>query len=250
MGKKERSDLKSAYIIYSWYLHLLNVELIYSNTLKEKARDAIDRFLNYPNDYEIPPHLRSFLREVSELCPEAAYTSRALAIHCLTSSRGNTICVYHHYSGKDGHVNDNNPGDRGYKVTGIPWERNVNPSKDGPRVVLPVGALHCGCYEDDALWDFLWWKLGKQYSPTLDITEPWMMSRLEPHARGFIAGWIQTLTKLDLNDIYSGTRDYVETHLRWAIRLENKMREYREELEEILRQNQEKEIRSRGKKYY
>lgn len=197
---------------------------------------AIRYFLANPDakDREIPSHLRVLIREVSEFCPEAAYVTKELALHCLTSCFNNTVCIYHWYHDKAGKYNDANPPHT-HQITGVPWERDMNAKdrpKDHPLIVLPTGALHCGCSENDALWDFLWWKTGGIYSPTLNIAEAWRTTRLEPRARGLMVEFIRKFTHMTLDDIYSDTMDYPKTRAHWLKILEVKAHLYRKDLKQ------------------
>lgn len=203
-----------------------------ANPVLATARKAIRYFLNNPGvtDRDIPTPIRFFIRDVSEFCPEAAYVSRELALHCLTSCFGNTLCIYHTYHDKAGKVNDTKPP-RNHNVTGVPWGRAMNPKKHKQPVELPADALNCGCSANDALWDFLWWKTGGIYSPTLKVTEPWRATRLEPRARGLMVHFVQEFTHMTLEDIYSGTTDLSQTQLQWMERTKIKARYFHKELE-------------------
>jgi hypothetical protein len=78
------------------------------NIISAKAEKAIYRFLAHPNDAKLslPFEMRKHIRLVSGFCPDAATTTRALALHCLTTNRGNAICLYHHKLNKAGRVCD------------------------------------------------------------------------------------------------------------------------------------------------
>lgn len=182
----------------------------------------------------IPIHIRSFIRVVEEFCPEAASTTKALALHCLTSRYGNIVCLYHTSHDKSGKVNDTKPR-RKHQVTGVPWERLIN-AKDRPPNTplheLAPKATNCGCHQDDVLWDFYWWKTTCLYSPTLNITEDWGATRLEPRGRGLVVQFLQTFACSKLRDIYSGTVDANRTRLEQLRRMEENVRCARLELEE------------------
>lgn len=165
--------------------------------------------------YSIATTIRAYIREVAEFCPEVSYVSRRLALHCLTSRYHNTICLYHIGHDKGCKTNDTNPPNS-HKLTGVPWARNFNPKKKLPskkRVKLEPGVLHCGCQEDDVLWDFLWWKTTILTSPSSDIKEHWRSTHLDPRSRGFVVTFVRSLTYLDIDDIYSGNLDNDRTNL-------------------------------------
>lgn len=181
------------------------------------AHLAIQQFLLYPGSkkHEIPVQLRSWIRQISELCPEASFATRALALHCLTTRCGNVICLYHHYHDKSSTINDTNPP-RTHKVTGVPWKRRVygiNPEKQTDIELESETALHCGCHADEVLWDFYWWKTQKLYSPTLDIREPWRNTRLDPRSRGFMVQFLEQFAHVSINDIYTGSTEMIQSRV-------------------------------------
>lgn len=179
-----------------------------------RARQAIRDFLAYPNvkEHAIPVRLRSWIRQISELCPDVSYTTRALAIHCLTTNCGNTLCIYHHYHDKACTINDTTPP-RTHKVTGVPYKRHAfgKGAQMSTVSLESINAIHCGCLADEALWDFWWWKTGLQYSPSLNIAEPWRNTRLDPRARGFMVQWVEKFTLLSIDDIYTGSPEFYKS---------------------------------------
>lgn len=174
-----------------------------------KTRLAIHQFLSPgAKEKKIPAHIRNWIRQISELCPEAAYTSRELALHCLTTAFDNTICLYHFYHDKTSSINDTNPP-RAHKVTGVPWKRNAH-SKDPAKPKIDLEdpkALHCGYHVDEVLWDFYWWKTQWIYSPSLDIGETWRNTRLDPRSRGFMVQFLEGFALVKIDDIYTGSTD-------------------------------------------
>src|SRR5215469_1588752 len=109
---------------------------------------------------------RYWMRSIPELCPEVSYTKKSLALHCLQTSYGNYVCLYHTYYDKTGKISDHTPGINGYQVTGVPWQRLANGKSSHGRIKKRTGALHCGCAEQDVLLDFWWWKTGVLSSPS------------------------------------------------------------------------------------
>jgi hypothetical protein len=54
----------------------------------------------------IPYKIRKRIRYHSDFFPDAGTTSRAPALHSLTTNRGNILCLYHHIRNKAGKVSD------------------------------------------------------------------------------------------------------------------------------------------------
>lgn len=211
------------------HLNLTNQHIL--TPLPAIAREAIRGYLSFKTD--IPFEIRSQIRSIEEFCLEAASTTKALALHCLTSRFGNTVCLYHFIHDKAGRINDAKP-QRNYQVTGVPWARAMNPRNRPSNTSLrelPPKAIHCGCHQDDVLWDFFWWKNTRLYSPTLHITEDWGPTGLEPRGRGFMVTFLQQFTHTKLRDIYSGTLDEHRTKLHLLKKMEENIGQVRKDLE-------------------
>ena len=85
------------------------------------------------------------MRIVAEVVPRCATTSRALALHILTTQNGNKQCRFH----------DMKRGTKGAKEVDRPdFIVGVAYSKPMGRAEPVQGFFHCGCDEDAALWDF------------------------------------------------------------------------------------------------
>lgn len=188
--------------------------------------------------------MRKRIRMDSSFCPQAATTSRALAIHCLTTNRGNVICLYHHILDKGQRVsdealslakdmmeadNDNKSSidkkaskqkDVKFQVTGIAYNRRIA-ERGQPAIPMPAGILHCGCSEEDSLLDFWWFKTGEITSPFNGVKEGWVTQYLEPRIRSFLAVMFQGMTGLTINDLYlrdeNGQDRRTETRLKLQI---------------------------------
>jgi hypothetical protein len=187
------------------------------------------------------------MRMSSAFCPEAATSSRALAIHCLTTNRSNTMCLYHHKLDKAQRVSDEalakpdaaktdaEEGDGGdaekdvdsgtkpikskFQVTGVPYMRRV--TAGGALVSLSAGILHCGCCEDEALLDFWWFKTGEITSAFSGVTEGWLTDVLAPRPRALLSKSFCGISGLTIDDLYttdaSGNPRSVESRLNLQI---------------------------------
>jgi hypothetical protein len=211
----------------------------------EACRAQTQYFLLHPGTAKIDVQLRVFIQEVAEFCPEVSFASRALAIHCLTSKHLNTICLWHCHHDKSGNIHDGNPPPS-HNVTGVPWQRHVNARDRHPReepVTRASGVLHCGCHEDDVLWDFYLWKTGTLQSRTTDARESWMNSHLDPRSRGFVIGFFQQLTGLTIDDLYSKITDAKKSEIILLQRLERCVRDKIRKCEAAARWLAEEEIK-------
>ncbi|EGO00916.1 hypothetical protein SERLA73DRAFT_71883 [Serpula lacrymans var. lacrymans S7.3] len=76
-------------------------------TSEEKERRGqleIKKFLQNPNRSTIDPVIRAHIRASADHLPEAAQTSRQLALHCLTTNCENIICLFHQDNNKTGSI--------------------------------------------------------------------------------------------------------------------------------------------------
>ncbi|KAJ7749779.1 hypothetical protein B0H14DRAFT_3513558 [Mycena olivaceomarginata] len=79
---------------------------------------------------------------------------------------------------------------------------------DGPALgKFPMGLWHAGCEITSVLWDFFWWKTWTVASGNPKITDLEMMKSdvLDVRHRAFFIQAYKKATKLDLDDLYTGT---------------------------------------------
>lgn len=139
-----------------------------------------------------------------DLLPEAATSSRRVALEVLKTNRGNLVCGYHQIA--KGKVTVD--GEGRYKVNGQPFGRQVRQKKSQPEVPREPGHLHCGCNEDDVLLDFYFWKTWT-CSATVKgevVTEGMMDQRLSPRLRAFVTKAFREATGLTVDDLYQGKK--------------------------------------------
>jgi hypothetical protein len=172
--------------------------------LLEKAYTAISLYLQ--KNERIDPGIRRMARLDPEFLPEAATTSRELALHFLTSKDGNVLCGYHAFRNKAGYLRDGQ-GKPGMKVRGIPGRRKIGTSNQHPRPHLAQGLASCGCTIQDILLEFA---LSKQISISGFVNgsqQTEMMSfhdYMEPRVRSFAFQAIRLMVPdLSLNDFYT-----------------------------------------------
>ncbi|KAG5633507.1 hypothetical protein H0H81_007238 [Sphagnurus paluster] len=127
---------------------------------------------------QLPPGLRKMIREVRGVAPNAATTTRELALHILTSSHLNTKCLHHGF-------------DRRAKPSSTVIGNQSDPA------TLAAGLLNCGCNEEDALWDFFFWKTTKG-SGDLPFEKHSLTNTLRPYVKNFSAEY-----GLKLDDHYT-----------------------------------------------
>lgn len=157
------------------------------------------------------------VREIAELAPMIACTSRALVLHIMETTHHNWICPFHHERDKRGLVHDST-STRRFNVTGTPFKRRVNAgkAKDKPSIIRKRGYFHCGCHEDHVLADFYWWKTGRIQSAKTEETEGWETQRLDPRARALVFNmWKDSLYLNTIDEeIYRGLPGSPSTELR------------------------------------
>ena len=172
--------------------------------LLEKARTAINLYLQ--ENKRIDSGIRRMARLDPEFLPEAATTSRKLALHFLTSREGNIMCGYHAFKNKASFIRDG-WGKPGMKVRGVPGRRKVGTSERQLRPHIAKGLGSCGCTIQDILLEFA---LSKQISISGFVDgsrRSEMMSfhdYMEPRIRSFAFQAILLMVPdISLNDFYT-----------------------------------------------
>ena len=138
--------------------------------------------------------------------PEAATTSRDLALYFLTSKEGNIMCGYHSFKNKASYVRDG-WGKPGMKVRGVPGKRKVVTSGRKTKKPDPKGMGNCGCKVQDILLEFALSKLisisgfvdGERRSEMMSFAD-----YMEPRQRLFTFQAIHLMVpNLSLDDFYT-----------------------------------------------
>ena len=188
----------------------------------ESAKNAIRHFLMELLTMQIDPHIRRLIHENQTVAPEAATTSRALALECFTTLPMNVLCPYHQKSDKAGKTVDGRDGLK-FVLNGVPRPRKTVPPATAKKLKkkasalykqssqfrdprLREGFLHCGCSIDEVLMDFYFWKTWK-ISGIVDgkeVTESMAEQRLTPRMRAFVVKAFEEATCLTIDDLYSG----------------------------------------------
>ena len=175
-----------------------------------------------PLNSQIDPHLRRLIRENQAVAPEAATTSRELALECFTTLPMNVICPYHQKSDKSGKTVDGGDGLK-FVLNGVPRPRKTVPPAIAQKLKkkasalykrsgqfrdprLREGFLHCGCPIDEVLMDFYFWKTWSisGVADGKEVTESLGEQRLTPRTRAFVVKAFEEATCLTIDDLYSG----------------------------------------------
>jgi hypothetical protein len=145
--------------------------------------------------------MRVAIREIDELLPQAATTSRDLAIHVLTSNRGNVQCLYHW---KETETNDRDGPhpDRSHEIVGIPQKR-VCKSRKGDPVEPKKGYMACGCRIDTGLLDFFLFKTWTIANDKKDDYEGMRGTLFSPRLREFVVQAFMHQAGLSLDQLYT-----------------------------------------------
>ncbi|KAJ7624184.1 hypothetical protein B0H17DRAFT_1151313 [Mycena rosella] len=180
---------KASHAIEERWAEMDDVE---KQNLEKEARQHIKNFLA-DQTYIIPPRLRRLMKLVLEFLPECAYTSRALVEHIFTTVNKTNNCVFHTVKNARLLAQDN-----GGLVTGVPYSRGT--IGDNAR----RNALSCGCYKDEALLDYILYKIAsaRSWNPRVDQIETLHKNPLEIRHRTFIIQAFLNFTGLALEDLY------------------------------------------------
>lgn len=134
---------------------------------------------------------------VPEVFPRCATDSRELALHILTTQQGKMQCRFHD-------VKRNTKGakeaDKLGFVVGVAYTKTLVPP--------PQGFMDCGCDENAALWEFMWFKTWNIVSknpqvPTVDKMRPDANDVLSARQRAFFVQAYNLGTLLDVDDMYT-----------------------------------------------
>lgn len=157
--------------------------------------------------------LRRTARDVQDFLPETGLKSCELALLVHANCFLNYQCRYHERSKNrtkyDGHEVS------GYKLHGVAYQMKLGHSTSN-RVMAKHGFMHCGCYIEDVLLDFFFWKSWMIHSrnPDVDIMSKTMMDDwLPPRLRAFVIQSFLATSHLTLDDLYAfdyGTVDYYQ----------------------------------------
>jgi hypothetical protein len=168
----------------------------------ENARTAINLYLQENKGIDFG--IRRMARFDSEFLPEAATTSRKLALHFLTTREDNIMCGYHAFKNKSSGARDG-WGKPGMKVRGVPGKRKLGTAGQHPTKGLQVG--NCGCMIQDILLEFALSKLISISGFVNGHKQSEMMSShdyMEPRIRSFAFRAILLMVPdLSLNDFYT-----------------------------------------------
>ncbi|KAF8870064.1 hypothetical protein BD779DRAFT_1681451 [Infundibulicybe gibba] len=209
--------------------------------IRVRGEKAISNFLKSNGEREIPAGLRRMIREVQELLPQAATTSRALAYSIFRTTQKNVICRYHQkFRGSSKPYDGFRPTSSGtsFIIHGPAYRKDL-------RKEPQPGHMHCGCAIDVALMEFYFWKTWtiRSTRPDFDYIESMREEVLPARPRAFFVQAYTAGTGLSLDDHYAanygascGTREYLKklrkNQLENLIGMFNRMRDA-DELDEM-----------------
>ncbi|KAK7030571.1 hypothetical protein R3P38DRAFT_2774891 [Favolaschia claudopus] len=196
----------------NWLRTFPNGPEAWRTEMEKNAEAHIVKYLAVkPGEYQIPADIRRLLRKIPELARQCATSSRALALHILTT--GKTQCRFHEEKRSTLAAKE---VDGPTKIVGVAYAK-----VDGKRIEKQEGIMHCGCSETEALWEFMWFKTWTVKSAHQKITREETMGTdtLLSRHRAFFAQAYTVGTLLDINDYYlpglaPGTPEY-DSALRW-----------------------------------
>ncbi|KAG6906863.1 hypothetical protein DXG01_011651 [Tephrocybe rancida] len=170
---------------------------------------------------KLPAVHRRLLREVPKLMPECLVISKELSLHILGTTKGNFQCIWHHF-GCCGDPTETTilpkpmvPGAR--LVVNSQMEKvptRVKGRKTFKKVLVEPadpeeGLLHCRCPIDDALFDFIIFKMQHVFDPTTtEFTSP----KMTPSVRTLLRHMLRSVADLSLDDFYLRP-EYFKDHI-------------------------------------
>ncbi|KAL0573491.1 hypothetical protein V5O48_008468 [Marasmius crinis-equi] len=189
--------------------------------LAERARQAVQRFLNAPTiqSNRIPGPVRTYIRKCASHCREAGLACFDLARDALVTRESLLKCIYHHHLDKVSIKRDEKDG----FMTGVPYQpkgKEIVPLLEKipgvqaayRRLQLPTTPdgreyCHCGCSLEDAVWGLYLWKMGKiRYQDGREQGYETESKPPEPRVRGFQIQAIRSLG-FELDDLWTHELD-------------------------------------------
>ncbi|KAF9545791.1 hypothetical protein CPC08DRAFT_385521 [Agrocybe pediades] len=182
--------------------------------LQEKAETLLRAYLAAPSNNQRTIALKRFdlnirraLREAREFLPGIATISRELVLWLHARRGGYTKCRWcgeHRADSFDRH-------DTVIEYFGSAFERKPAKNREGKLPTREPGHLHCGCSEEDVLFEFFFWKTWKVFSSNNTIHGVFYFTDrdfLDPRTRGFVVANFKAATGLQLDDIYDMKNDF------------------------------------------
>jgi len=139
-------------------------------------------------------------REVQKFCPEMVIVSKELTLRILTSGekgqRQTVKCRHHHIHRSELAAKTDDPN----QYNGSAYKKDLhNPAKKDH--------CHCGCFENHACWDMIWFKFGSAMStnPECAFTRHYFRNTdcFDPRVRAIMVDVIETLLGKNLNQLYA-----------------------------------------------
>ncbi|KAJ7657005.1 hypothetical protein DFH06DRAFT_1132200 [Mycena polygramma] len=165
--------------------------------MAEDALSAVKGFVNH--DKKIPSGLKRLLKLVPGVVPECSYISKKLALHIfLVRGEKSNPCVFHSLK-SSGRLLQQDGNGKKYVVHGIPHERGTIERN------AELNTLSCGCNIDEALMDFIFYKVwtAKSHHAELEKVETLHGEPMQTRFRTFITQAL-TATGIKLEDLYVG----------------------------------------------
>lgn len=145
----------------------------------------------------IDASIRRTAREVQDFLPEAATTSREVALHFLSATQDSVNCIYHCHSDRDFKARERPPPDGPYSFTGVTGVFR----KKGDAGAASPGHLRCGCEIESALMHFIFWKTWTLRGPG-DMEEGMSPSQFNPRARNLVTQAMEKATGINSGNVY------------------------------------------------
>ncbi|KAJ7918120.1 hypothetical protein B0H13DRAFT_1993453 [Mycena leptocephala] len=167
-----------------------------SNAIEVRWEESMD-----DDEKAIPFAHRRFLKIVPGVLPQCSYISRDLALHILKNRTGHDVCVFHTLKSSGYKDVRDGAGNGKYVVMGVPFQKGPVNADRNPNT------LYCGCNIDEALLDFMFYKVATAQSHNPGIVGEENLTRGDPlHSRHrtFLSQAFVKTTGIHVNDLYVG----------------------------------------------
>ncbi|KAJ7700072.1 hypothetical protein B0H17DRAFT_1129076 [Mycena rosella] len=182
-----------------------------------------------------PSHLRSYVRDIQTLCPEAACMTFAIAIEIHLNKTGNYICGYHVNHQTVNQTRQDGDEDALWGIMGQPQPFHIGATiAEAESLRRAPGFFHCGCDAGEVAFGFWVWKVWQAtrlvgsepevwnnnftgvFLGGTWVTEGLRSQRIVPRLRAFLYSEFLGRSGLTLADIYRVQRT-PEQHERYML---------------------------------
>lgn len=151
-------------------------------------------------EVKIPKEFKNRIVRIPQFGVDFAKTTKRIARACFYKGTKNYVCGYH--SDRRSDTRQNSEDNQPCKIVGVPGKRAYGESKY-PVVPTP-GCFHCGCDEEEVLYEFVLWKEWDIEAMIGDVrvVEGFGPHRFDPRQRSLVVQNYKAATGIQLDDMY------------------------------------------------